>query len=58
MKIILYKIIAGVKTNFFEMTCLSDKNAIIVVESFYERCGLIGRFYCETESGFTFSINK
>ena len=57
VKLIMYKIVGGKKEHEFNLVSISDHHAITVAEDFYRKCGLIGRYYCETETGKTFQIN-
>lgn len=52
----MFKIIGGVKAIDFELTAISEQNAKEVAYDFYNKNGLIGRYYCETSTGFNFSI--
>lgn len=36
--------------------CLSNNQAILVCEQIKNKYGLIGRYYCETSSGFQFQV--
>jgi hypothetical protein len=54
---IMFKIIGGTKQIEFKLKCISDTHSIQVANDFYIRNGLIGRYYCETSNGKTFSIN-
>jgi hypothetical protein len=57
IKVKMYKVIGGKKTNEFIFIAQSEHFAITDAESFYRKNGLIGRYYCETENGQTFQIN-
>jgi hypothetical protein len=54
---IMFKIIGGIKQVEFELKAISDHHAISVANDFYYRRGLIGRYYCETSNGKTFSVS-
>ena len=54
----LLKIIGGVRVAHYHLYAISDAHCITVANDFYERLGLIGRYYCETSTGKTFSVNK
>jgi hypothetical protein len=53
----MFKISGGIKQVEFELKAMSDQHAIIVANDFYNRNGLIGRYYCETSNGKTFSVS-
>lgn len=55
-KISMYKISGGSKIYNFELFAISEEHAHVVVRDFYERMGLIGRFYYETSTGGCYSI--
>ena len=50
--------IGGVKTFNIKLSAISESHAQIVAQDFYDKNGLIGRFYVETSTGFQFSINN
>jgi hypothetical protein len=54
---VMFKISGGIKQVEFELKAMSDQHAIIVANDFYNRNGLIGRYYCETSNGKTFSVS-
>lgn len=54
---VMFKIIGGVKQVEFELKAISDHHAILVANDFHYRNGLIGRYYCETSNGKTFSVS-
>ncbi len=54
---LMFKIIGGVKQVEFELKAISDHHAITVANDFHYRQGLIGRYYCETSNGKTFSVS-
>jgi hypothetical protein len=54
---VMFKIIGGIKQVQFELKAISDHNAISVANDFHYRNGLIGRYYCETSTGKTFSVS-
>jgi hypothetical protein len=56
-KILMFKIIGGVKQSQIELKAISDNHAVTVAQDFYNKSGLIGRYYCETSTGKIFSIN-
>lgn len=56
VKFIMFKILGGRKDHQFSLTAISDKHAEVVADQFKEKCGLIGRYYCETESGNCFQV--
>lgn len=56
IRILVYKIIGGRKAIQFELSALSDSHARIVALDFYNKNGLIGRYYFETSTGISFSI--
>ena len=53
----MFKVIGGVKQLEFELKAISDHHAISVANDFYERNGLIGRYYCESSNGKMFSVS-
>lgn len=53
---VMFKISGGIKQVEFELKAISDHHAISVANDFYYRNGLIGRYYCETSTGKTFSV--
>ena len=55
--LIMFKIIGGLKQVEFELKAISDHHAISVANDFHYRQGLIGRYYCETSNGKTFSVS-
>ena len=55
--VIMYKIIGGVKQIEFKLHAMTDSHAVLVAQSFYNKCGLIGRYYVEVETGYKFSIS-
>lgn len=54
--IVIFKIFGGIKQTIAILSAMSDQHAVNVAQDFYNRNGLIGRHYCETSSGKTFSI--
>ena len=54
---VMFKIIGGIKQVEFELKAISDHHAISVANGFHYRNGLIGRYYCETSNGKTFSVS-
>jgi hypothetical protein len=54
----MFKVMGDVKYFNFKLSAISEQHAIIVAEDFYNRCGLIGRYYIELSNGKTFSINQ
>ena len=54
---IMFKVLGGKKDHEFRLESISEHHAITVAENFYRANGLIGRYYCETESGKVFQIN-
>jgi len=54
---VMYKIMGGEKVHEFEFNAISDQHAVLVANDFHEKCGLIGRYYCETSTGKTFSVS-
>ena len=54
---VMFKIIGGIKQVEFELKAISDHHAISVANDFHYRNGLIGRYYCETSNGKTFSVS-
>jgi len=54
---VMFKIIGGIKQIEFELKAISDHHAISVANDFHYRNGLIGRYYCETSNGKTFSVS-
>lgn len=52
----MFKISGGIRILEFDLEAISNKHAVVVAQDFYNRLGLIGRYYCETSTGFTFSI--
>jgi len=53
----MFNVIGGVKIHNFQFEAISDNHAIVVAQAFYDRVGLIGRYYCETSTGKTFSVS-
>ena len=53
---IMFKIIGGKRVHTFDLISISDVHAITVAKDLHNKLGLIGRYYCETSSGFTFQI--
>ncbi len=54
---VMFKILGGIKQVEFELKAISDHHAISVANDFHYRNGLIGRYYCETSNGKTFSVS-
>jgi len=54
---VMFKILGGIKQVEFELKAISDQHAISVANDFHYRNGLIGRYYCETSNGKTFSVS-
>lgn len=54
---IMFKIIGGIKQVEFTLGAMSDHHAISIANDFHYRNGLIGRYYCETSNGKTFSVS-
>ena len=54
---VMFKIAGGIKRVEFELKAMSDHHAISVANDFHYRNGLIGRYYCETSNGKTFSVS-
>ena len=54
---VMFKISGGIKQVEFELKAMSDHHAILVANDFHYRNGLIGRYYCETSNGKTFSVS-
>jgi len=54
---VMFKISGGIKQVEFELEAISDHHAISVANDFHYRNGLIGRYYCETSNGNTFSVS-
>lgn len=54
---VMFKILGGIKQVEFELKAISDYHAISVANDFHYRNGLIGRYYCETSNGKTFSVS-
>ncbi len=52
----MFKISGGRKIQEFNLQALSDSHAVEVATQLYNRCGLIGRYYCQTSTGGTFTI--
>jgi len=57
VSLVMFKISGGIKQVEFELKAISDHHAISVANDFHYRNGLIGRYYCETSSGKTFSVS-
>ena len=57
VSLIIFKIIGGVKQIQFELESISDLHAVSVANDFHHRNGLIGRYYCETSNGKSFSVS-
>ena len=58
MKTRIFKFINNEKILFTEYEAMSDEHALTIAEQLYDKHGLIGRYYGETESGYLFYINK
>jgi hypothetical protein len=54
---VMFKISGGIKQIEFELKAISDHHAILIANDFHCRNGLIGRYYCETSNGKTFSVS-
>ena len=54
---VMFKISGGIKQVEFELKAISGHHAISVANDFHYRNGLIGRYYCETSTGKTFSVS-
>ena len=54
---VMFKIVGGIKQIEFELKAISDHHAISVANDFHNRQGFIGRYYCETSNGTTFSVS-
>jgi len=54
---VMFKVFGGIKQIEFELNAISDHHAISVANDFHHRQGLIGRYYCETSNGKTFSVS-
>jgi len=52
----MFNIIGGRKIQEFNLQALSDSHAVEVATDLYNRNGLIGRYYCQTSTGGTFTI--
>ena len=57
VSLVMFKIIGGTKQVEFELKAISDHHSISVANDFHYRNGLIGRYYCETSNGKTFSVS-
>lgn len=57
LTLVMYKISGGTKQIEFELKAMSDLHAIVVANESHKRLGLIGRYYCETSTGKTFSVS-
>jgi len=57
LKLSIFKIIGGIKQVQFELTAMTDDHAVSVAYDFYQKMGLIGRYYCETSTGKTFIVS-
>ena len=55
--IVMFKISGGKKDLEFLFAAMSDAHAVVVANDFYEMYGLIGRYYCETSTGKSFSVS-
>ena len=53
---VMFKIIGGQRVQTFDLISISDVHAITVAKDLHNKLGLIGRYYCETSTGFTFQI--
>lgn len=53
----MFKIVGGKKEHQFELNAISDQHAVSVAHDFHYKNGLIGRYYCETSTGKTFSVS-
>ena len=56
MKVEMFKISMGNKLHYGFYECMSEEHAVLVCEQFKNRAGLIGRYYCETSTGFQFQV--
>jgi hypothetical protein len=54
---VMFKVIGGIKHAEFNLSAISEEHSISVAQDFHNRCGLIGRYYCETSTGKMFSIS-
>lgn len=53
---VMFKISGGKRVHTFDLMAISDIHAITVAKDLHSKLGLIGRYYCETSTGFTFQI--
>ena len=53
---VMFKIIGGQRVQTFDLISMSDSHAITVAKDLHNKLGLIGRYYCETSTGYTFQI--
>ena len=53
---VMFKIIGGQRVQTFDLISISDTHAITVAKDLHNKLGLIGRYYCETSTGFTFQV--
>lgn len=54
---VMFKFSGAKKYLEFSFSAMSDAHAVVVANDFYEKNGLIGRYYCETSTGKTFSVS-
>ena len=54
---IMFKISGGVKVQQFTLKAISLNHAKTVAQETHNKCGLIGRYYCELETGENFQIS-
>jgi hypothetical protein len=54
--LIMFKVVNNKKVHEVKLEAISEHHAITVAQNFYQKNGLIGRYYCETENGKMFQI--
>lgn len=54
----MFKISGGIKIVSYDLTAMSNSHAVTVCEDFYNRLGLLGRYYCETSEGYNFQVTN
>ena len=54
---VMFKILGNKKDHEFKLEAISENHAIVLAEDLHTKLGLIGRYYCETSTGYTFQIN-
>ena len=56
MKVRMFKVSLGKEIEEGILECLSNNHAITICKDIKNKYGLIGRYYCETSTGFNFTV--